>query len=115
MRTTPSPVTFDAYDRALQLLACLVPVVAKLRTHDPDLARQLRRAAMSVQLNIAEANGRDGKDRRHLFRVAYASAGEVVAALDGAVAFALVSRELVQPALELVDRVRAMTYRLATR
>ena len=110
-----SPVTFEAYDRSLQLLSCLVPVVAKLRMHDPDLVKQLRRAAMSVQLNIAEANGRAGKDRLHLFRVAYASDGEVAAALEGAVAFALLPRSLVAEALELVDRIRAMTYRLATR
>ena len=115
MTTNQSPVTFEAYERSLQLLSCLVPVVAKLRTHDPDLVKQLRRAAMSVQLNIAEANGRAGKDRLHLFRVAYASAGEVRAALDGAVAFALVPRALVAEALELVDRIRAMTYRLATK
>jgi len=114
MSHNPSPVTFDAYDRSLQLLECLVPVVAKLRTQDPDLVKQLRRAALSVQLNIAEARGRVGKDRHHLFRVAYASAGEVRAALEGAVAFALVPRALVAPSLELVDRVRAMTYRLAT-
>ena len=114
MNPNPSPVTFDAYARSLQLLESLVPVVAKLRMHDPDLVKQLRRAAMSVQLNIAEARGRVGGDRRHLFRVAYASAGEVAAALDGAVALALVPRTLVEPSLELVDRVRAMTYRLAT-
>jgi len=114
MTHKPSPVTFEAYDRSLQLLSCLVPVVAKLRTLDPDLVKQLRRAAFSVQLNIAEANGRAGKDRCHLFRVAYASAGEVAAALEGAVSFALVPPTLVAPALELVDRVRAMTYRLAT-
>ena len=115
MSPNQSPVTFDAYARSLQLLASLVPVVAKLRTQDPDLVKQLRRAAQSVQLNIAEANGRVGKDRRHLFRVAYASAAEVAAALEGAVAFGELEAALVAPALELVDRVRAMTYRLATK
>jgi len=114
MNPNPTPVPFDAYDRSLQLLESLVPVVARLRAHDPDLVRQLRRAALSVQLNIAEARGRVGGDRRHLFRVAYASAGEVAAALEGAVAFALVSRAVVAPSLALVDRVRAMTYRLST-
>ena len=70
MTTKTSPVPFDAYDHSLQLLASLVPVLKALRSEDPDLLKQLRRAAQSVQLNIAEANGRVGKDRRHLFRIA---------------------------------------------
>ncbi len=115
MHTKQSPVTFEAYDRSLELLSSLVPVYKTLRTQDPDLLKQLRRAAQSVQLNIAEANGRVGKDRRHLFRIAYASAGEVVAALQGAVASEDLTPTLVAKSLELVDRVRAMTYRLATR
>ena len=115
MSTNQSPVTFEAYDRSLQLLSCLVPVIAKLRTQDPDLVKQLRRAAMSVQLNIAEANGRAGKDRSYLFRVAYASAGEVAAALEGAVAFEALPAALAAQPLELVDRIRAMTYRLAAK
>ena len=115
MHTKQSPVTFEAYDRSLQLLSSLVPVYKTLRTQDPDLLKQLRRAAQSVQLNIAEANGRIGKDRRYLFRVAYASAGEVMAALKGAVASEDLAPEMVAKPLELGDRVRAMTYRLATK
>ncbi|MBA3462727.1 MAG: hypothetical protein H0T46_22410, partial [Deltaproteobacteria bacterium] len=46
---------------------------------------------------------------------AYASAGEVQAALEGAIAFEELAPEMVAKPLELVDRVRAMTYRLATR
>jgi four helix bundle protein len=115
MDPNPSPVTFEAYDRSLQLLSCLVPVIAKLRTQDPDLVKQLRRAALSVQLNIAEANDRAGKDRSHLFRVAYASAAEVSAALEGAVALEALSAALAAKPLELLDRIRAMTYRLATK
>ena len=115
MNTNKSPVTFEAFDRCLQLLSSLVPVYKTLRTVDPDLLKQLRRAAQSVQLNIAEANGRIGKDRRHLFRVAYSSAGEVVGALKGAVATEDLAPELVAMPLELADRVRAMTYRLATK
>jgi four helix bundle protein len=115
MTTNTSPVTFDAYDRSLELLRALVPVRKALRTVDPELLKQLRRAAQSVQLNIAEANGRVGKDRRHLFRVAYASAGETIAALQGAVASEDLPAALVAPSLALLDRLRAMTYRLATK
>ena len=115
MTTTTSPVTFDAYDRSLQLLAALVPVIKQLTSLDPDEVRQLRRAAQSVVHNIAEADGRIGKDRRHLFRLAYTSAGEVRGSLHGAVAIGTLTPELVAEPLELLDRVRAMTYRLANK
>ena len=108
-------MTFEAYDRSLQLLRSLAPLLKALATHDPDLTKQLRRAAQSVQLNIAEANGRVGKDRRHLFRIALASAAEVTACLDSAIALESLSPVQVAESLELADRVRAMTYRLATR
>jgi four helix bundle protein len=106
---------FDAYDRSLQLLRCLAPLIARLAKHDADLTKQLRRAAASVSLNVSEANQRRGKDRAHLFRIALGSAAEVTACLEVAVALAYVEPAAVAPALDLADRVRAMTYRLASR
>ena len=108
-------MSFDAYDRSLELLRCLAPLLARLATHDADLAKQLRRAAASVPLNIAEANQRTGKDRPHLFRVALGSAAECAACLDVAVALGYLAAPEVAAALALVDRVRAMTFRLARR
>lgn len=108
-------MAFDAYDRSLQLLRCIAPLLETLATRDTDLVKQLRRAGASVTLNISEANRRVGKDRPHLFRVALGSAAEVAACLEVALAFAYLTPRDVEPALELVDRVRAMTYRLANR
>ena len=79
-------MAFDAYDRSIQLLSSLACLIKKLATCNPDLTKQLRRAAQSVSLNISEANQRCGKDRRHLFRVALGSAAEVASCLDIAVA-----------------------------
>ena len=46
---------------ALDTVRRLAPVVAAVAVRDPDLARQMRRAASSIVLNIAEAQGsRDG-------------------------------------------------------
>ena len=115
MTNKQSPVTFDAYARSLQLLRSCVPAIKALRSHDPVLEKQLRSAAQSVGQNVAEGNRRVGKDRRHFFRMALASAAEVTMELDQAVALEYIAPELVAEALELADRVRAMTYRLSTR
>jgi hypothetical protein len=42
------------YQAALEVLRGLRPVVGAIEGHDKDLARQLRRAAASVLLNISE-------------------------------------------------------------
>src|SRR5450432_3220913 len=70
-------MTFDAYDRSLLLLRTLRPLLEKLGAIDPKLADQLRRAAQSTTLNIAEASRRSGRDRRNRFRISLGSADEV--------------------------------------
>jgi four helix bundle protein len=70
-------MAFDTYDRSLALLRSVVPVVERLAARDAALADQLRRAAQSVPLNIAEGNRRSGRDRKYRFRIALGSAAEV--------------------------------------
>ena len=78
---------FLAYDLALDLVRQLREPLALIRRHDSDLAKQACRALASVPLNIAEANGRAGRDRLHHFRIALGSLRELGAALDVAAAF----------------------------
>ena len=106
-------MAFDAYDRSISLLCALVPLLERLKATDPKLEDQARRAATSVALNLQEANRRTGRDRRNRFRISLGSAAEVGAALDVAVAFGYLDEVAVAAARELIDRVRAMTYRLA--
>jgi len=106
-------MAFDAYDTSISLLRSLVPLLARLAAVDPKLEDQARRAATSVALNIAEANRRTGRDRRNRFRTSLGSAAEVGAALDVAVAYGYLDESAVTTARELLDRVRAMTYRLS--
>ena len=106
-------MTFDAYACSLELLRSLVPLLARVASCDAELADQLRRAAQSCVLNVAEANRRALRDRRYRFRIVLGSAAEVSAALEVAGALGYVGAGEVGVALELADRVRAMTYRLA--
>ena len=103
---------FDAYDRSLDLIRALAPVVRTLTTFDPKLVDQLRRAASSVAQNIREGAERTGKDRRHHYRVALGSAAETAACLDLAVAWGYVPESALTEARVFIDRVRAITWRL---
>jgi hypothetical protein len=42
------------YSDILDWLSALVPLIDKIGRHDPDLAKQLKRAGRSVALNCAE-------------------------------------------------------------
>ncbi|TXC81418.1 four helix bundle protein [Luteibaculum oceani] len=42
------------------------------------LVSQLRRAAVSISSNIAEGNGREGKDKARFFQIAFSSLMEVL-------------------------------------
>ena len=100
------------YETILQVLAELVPVVAKIETHDRDLGRQLRRAATSIVLNTAEACGNTGGTRRERFRSALGSAQESVACIDAAVALGYI--EGVEAGLlDKLDHVRAVLVKVA--
>ena len=105
-------MSFDALTVSLQLMHALEPQLALLATRDADLARQARRAASSVHLNLAEGRQRAGKDRAHLWRIAAGSAAEVGSALDVAIAWRWLERDALADALALLDRVRAMLWRL---
>jgi four helix bundle protein len=70
------------YDVALRVLEQMRPAVKAMEMRDRDLARQMRRAASSVVLNIAEGSGSSGGTRRERYRNALGSAREVVACIE---------------------------------
>jgi four helix bundle protein len=65
---------YRSYLSALQLMRS---PITRIESRDTDLARQLRRAAASVALNIAEGSGCSGGTRRQRFLSALGSANEV--------------------------------------
>ena len=106
-------MSFLALDNTLELIRLLAPLCRTLTRHDPKLVDQIRRAATSVANNLAEGQARVGRDRRHLARIAYASAAEVATSLRVAVAWGFVTDVDIGAALTKLDRVRALTWGLA--
>ena len=79
------------YDVMLRVLESLKTVLPCVRRHDGDLDRQLRRAASSVLLNLAEGSGSSGGNRRLRYQNALGSARECQAALHAACALGYVA------------------------
>ena len=103
---------FIAYDVSLELARHLREPVAALARRNPSLADQLQRAAQSIPLNIAEGNGRAGRDRLHAFRIAAGSAREVTAALQVAELWGQLDAGSLQPALASCDRLLGLLWGL---
>ena len=113
MNQTTSILSFDAFRVSIEVIGSLRSVVAQVRKHDGPLATQMRRAASSVSLNVAEGTRREGRDKLHLWRIAAGSAQEVVACLHVAAAWQYVKQSSELDALfELLDRRLAILWRL---
>ncbi len=106
---------FVAHQVAIQLVSSLRRSTEVLRQKDGALADQLRRAASSVLLNIAEGARRVGKDRAHHYRIAFGSAAEVGAALDVAAAWGYLDEAPLDEVRRLVDRELGLLWGLTRR
>jgi four helix bundle protein len=71
---------------------------------DAVMKNQLRRAGLSILLNIAEATGREALDQRKFYVIARGSALESAACLDVLAELGVVPREELRPAFELLKR-----------
>jgi four helix bundle protein len=103
---------FVTLELSLEVVRQLRTAIASLRARDPELFAQIRAAASSLCLNLAEGNRRSGLDRKRVFRIAAGSADEVRTALRVAVAWGDLEEEAVRSALALIDQVLAMLWKL---
>jgi four helix bundle protein len=100
----------NVYVRALDIVNELGPLVDAVQRRDRKLADQLRRAAQSVVLNIAEARGNRDGNARLRFSTACGSAKETRAALTIASAWGYIDSRRVAPLDRELDEVCAITW-----
>jgi four helix bundle protein len=103
---------FEALELALVIISLLRKLLPAIARHDAKLHKQLREAGSSIPMNLAEGNRRRGKDRLFLWSVASGSADEVFTGLRTALAWGYVPEGTCNEALEHIDRLQAMLWRL---
>ncbi len=70
------------YSLILETIGGLRPVIERIERKDRDLARQLRRAASSIALNVCEGSYAKGGNRQVRYHSAMGSARETLACLE---------------------------------
>ena len=90
------------YEDSLVVVRWMVPVVAQIARHDPDLARQLKKARSSMPLNICEGSHARGAKRNLHYGYAKGSAQESIGILETAYA----AQYIKEVPEEIVDRLR---------
>ena len=101
--------TLDVHRIALEAAGAAISLVRRVPAPLKSIADQLIRSASSVPANLSEGHGRFGRDRLHHWRIAYASAREVDSHLRLLAHAKAIDEMGAVEALELFDRVRAMT------
>lgn len=74
------------YDECIELVGQVRPLADVIGRRDGDHAKQLRRSALSIPLNVAEGSGCRGGNRRLRYESALGSARETLANLEAAAA-----------------------------
>lgn len=99
----------DVYRRAIEFLTLAVPLSAKPPRGYYALRDQLRRASLSISLNIAEGSGAGGPaDAKRFYAIARGSALECAGILEAMTTLRFVEKEEISTPMKLLDRIVAM-------
>lgn len=103
----------DVYQKSIQFLSLSSKILASLPRGNAELSDQLKRAALSVPLNIAEASGRTGSlDNAKHFTIARGSALECGAILDACFALQILESKVYGEGKQLIVAIVSMLSRL---
>ena len=100
------------HDVAIEAIAELRRLLERIEQFDKDLARQMRRSATSVPLNIAEGSYSTKGTRRARYESALGSAKETLSGLQVARAWGYVTVEQCERVAARYDHVVGALYKL---
>ncbi len=104
----------DSYQAAIEFLALSAGLIEEVPRGYGSLSDQLKRASLSIPLNIAEGYGkRTDKDRARFYDIARGSAHECGAILDALNVLNLVEEDEIERGKGLVYRVVSMLVKMS--
>ena len=99
----------DVYKASTKFLALSFSIIQSMPSGYAFLADQLKRASLSIPLNIAEGNGKfTQKDKARFYHIARGSATECAAILDAAHIMQVLDSQLWQDGKLLLTRIVSM-------
>ena len=98
----------DVYRASTEFLGATSKLVTKIPKGHGDIVDQLRRAALSVPLNIAEGSGKFSRDAVRFYTIARGSALECAAILDVLEAMGVFEQSSLEMPRVLLERVVSM-------
>jgi four helix bundle protein len=101
----------NVYQTAVRFLPLAAAIADSLAPRHTALADQLRRASLSIPLNIAEGSGKStGPDQRRFYTIARGSAMECAAIVDACTALRLIDKSRIDEADQLlISTVRMLS------
>ena len=98
----------DVYRASTEFLGATSKLVTRIPKGHGDIVDQLRRAALSVPLNIAEGSGKFSRDAVRFYTISRGSALECAAILDALEAMAVFDQANLEKPRALLERIVSM-------
>jgi four helix bundle protein len=100
---------FGAYNLAIDFVALSAPIIEAARRGNFDLVDQLKRATISIPLNITEGSGKNTeRDKKRFYSIARGSAMECAAIFDVLVCLELVDNDSVSKPKAMLSEITAI-------
>lgn len=105
----------DAYQASIEFLAIAAKLVDQYPRGYASMADQLKRASLSIPLNIAEGYGKRGqRDRSRFYDIARGSAHECGALFDSSWVLKLIDETIYVQGKTLLHRIVSMLVKMST-
>ena len=99
----------DVYQTAIRFLPLSAEIADRIPPRYCTIAEQLRRASLSIPLNIAEGSGKtSGPDQRRFYSIARGSAMECAAIIDSCAALKLIEGAKTEEVAQLLISIAMM-------